>query len=565
MQVLEILMNQQLVFGLIGGLGLFLFGMKIMSEGLQKIAGDRMRKILAALTNNRLVGTLVGLSVTAIIQSSSATTVMVVGFVNAGLMSLMQAIGVILGANIGTTITAQLIAFKITKFALPAIGVGAGMRLFAKNRRWSYVGEVVLGFGLLFFGMATMKEAFDPIKASEEFRQLFLYVGDSHLLGVFLGALLTILVQSSTATIGITLALASSGLLTFEASVALILGENIGTTITANLAAIGTNLTARRTAIAHFLFNTIGVGYMLLLFPFFMDFISGITPGEADFVVQTQEQVSHFGVAMGDKPFIARHIANTHTMFNIVNTIVFLPLVGVLAKLSTLLIPGREEEVEFHLKYLDSRVLSTPPIALGQARSETRRMAHVAAEMVNETLRFLQDNDLKKIPALKKKEDLIDLLQREITDFLVALSQKSIAQETSKELASMMHMVNDIERIGDHCENLWDLCQRKLDQKIAFSDMAMQEIRDISDLTEQFLAVIINALEAGDNTIFNKAEELENAIDNLEEALRNNHIRRLNTGECSVNSGLIYIDMLHNFEKIGDHTFNLAKAVVGKK
>ncbi len=558
-------MNQQLVFGLIGGLGLFLFGMKIMSEGLQKIAGDRMRKILAALTNNRLVGTLVGLSVTAIIQSSSATTVMVVGFVNAGLMSLMQAIGVILGANIGTTITAQLIAFKITKFALPAIGVGAGMRLFAKNRRWSYVGEVVLGFGLLFFGMATMKEAFDPIKASEEFRQLFLYVGDSHLLGVFLGALLTILVQSSTATIGITLALASSGLLTFEASVALILGENIGTTITANLAAIGTNLTARRTAIAHFLFNTIGVGYMLLLFPFFMDFISGITPGEADFVVQTQEQVSHFGVAMGDKPFIARHIANTHTMFNIVNTIVFLPLVGVLAKLSTLLIPGREEEVEFHLKYLDSRVLSTPPIALGQARSETRRMAHVAAEMVNETLRFLQDNDLKKIPALKKKEDLIDLLQREITDFLVALSQKSIAQETSKELASMMHMVNDIERIGDHCENLWDLCQRKLDQKIAFSDMAMQEIRDISDLTEQFLAVIINALEAGDNTIFNKAEELENAIDNLEEALRNNHIRRLNTGECSVNSGLIYIDMLHNFEKIGDHTFNLAKAVVGKK
>ncbi|MBW2477515.1 MAG: Na/Pi cotransporter family protein, partial [Deltaproteobacteria bacterium] len=204
----EILTNQKLIFGLVGGLGLFLFGMKTMSEGLQKIAGDRMRKILAALTTNRFVGTLVGLAVTAIIQSSSATTVMVVGFVNAGLMSLVQSIGVILGANIGTTITAQLIAFKITKFALPAIGLGAGLRLFSKNRRWSYIGEVVLGFGLLFFGLATMKQAFDPVKASEEFRQIFLIVGDNHLLGVLIGALLTIIVQSSSATIGITLALA---------------------------------------------------------------------------------------------------------------------------------------------------------------------------------------------------------------------------------------------------------------------------------------------------------------------------------------------------------------------
>ncbi len=334
-------MDQQLIFGVLGGLGLFLFGMKIMSEGLQKIAGSRMRKILGALTNNRLVGTLVGVAVTVIIQSSSATTVMVVGFVNAGLMSLVQAIGVILGANIGTTVTAQLIAFKVTKYALPAIGIGVGFKLFSKNKKWSYIGEILLGFGLLFFGLTVMKNAFDPLKTSEEFRQLFMMVGDNHLLGILIGAILTMIVQSSSATIGITIALAISGILSFEASIALILGENIGTTITANLAAIGTNLAARRTALAHFLFNSLGVCYMLAFFPFFLQFVSSITPGDADFVIQTQEQAARMGGTIGDKPFIARHIANTHTMFNIINTIIFLPLVGLLAKLSTLVIRGK--------------------------------------------------------------------------------------------------------------------------------------------------------------------------------------------------------------------------------
>jgi phosphate:Na+ symporter len=563
--MLELILNQKLIFGLMGGLGLFLFGMKIMSEGLQKIAGSRMRKILSALTNNRIVGTLVGIAVTAMIQSSSATTVMVVGFVNAGLMSLVQSIGIILGANIGTTVTAQLIAFKITKYALPAIGIGAGFKLFTKNKKWSYFGEIMLGFGLLFFGLSVMKHAFDPLKTSDEFRQLFMIVGDNHLVGVMIGAILTMIVQSSSATIGITIALATSGILSFEASVALILGENIGTTITANLAAIGTNLAARRTAFAHFLFNSLCVCYMLLFFPFFLNFISSMTPGDADFVIQTQDQVARMGGELGDKPFIARHIANTHTMFNIVNTIIFLPLVGLLAKISTVVIRGSDEEIEFHLKYLDNRVLSTPPIALAQARSETRRMAQIAREMVDETLLFLQDNDLKKIPGLEKKEDLTDVLQKEITDFLVKLSQKSITQESSKEVASMMNMVNDLERVGDHCENLWTLNQRKLDQKITFSEIAMSEISEISDLTREFLATIIQALEDKNTGIFDEAHRLEDGIDDIEERLRKNHIKRLNTGECTVNSGLIFIDMLHNFEKIGDHTYNFAKAVVGKK
>ncbi|BCR05014.1 Na/Pi cotransporter [Desulfuromonas versatilis] len=563
--MLDILFNQKLIFGLVGGLGLFLFGMKIMSEGLQKIAGDRMRKILAALTSNRIVGTLVGIAVTAIIQSSSATTVMVVGFVNAGLMSLVQSIGIILGANIGTTVTAQLIAFKITKYALPAIGLGAAFKLFGRKQKWVYVGEIMLGFGMLFFGLAIMKDAFDPVKGSQAFKDLFLLVGDHHLLGVAIGAILTIIVQSSSATIGITLALATSGLVTFDASIALILGENIGTTITANLAAIGTNLAARRTAFAHFLFNFLGVAYMLVLFPFFKQFIDSITPGNPDMVIQTAQQMQAYGAAMGDKPFIARHIANTHTLFNILNVLIFLPMVGVLAKLATIIIRGREEEMEFHLKFIDNRVLNTPPIALGQARAETKRMAQVAMEMVDETLLYLKDEDEKRIAPLEKKEELVDLLQKEITDFLVALSQKSIAQETSRNIASMMHMVNDLERVGDHCENLWRLGQRKKSQKISYSNIGMSEIEEIGEKIREFLAFVVSAMERVDRTILEKARHLEDTVDLLEESSRNNHIARLNTGECAVLPGLIFIDMLHNFEKIGDHTFNVAQAVVGEK
>jgi phosphate:Na+ symporter len=563
--MLTILLNQKLIFGLMGGLGLFLFGMKIMSEGLQKVAGDRMRKILAALTNNRLIGTLVGLAVTAIIQSSSATTVMVVGFVNAGLMSLVQSIGVILGANIGTTVTAQLIAFKITKYALPAIGIGAAFKLFARNRNWMYLGEILLGFGILFFGLSTMKVAFDPVKGSEEFRQFFTLVGDNHLLGVLIGAVMTVIVQSSSATIGITLALASSGLVSFEASVALILGENIGTTITANLAAIGTNVAARRTALAHFLFNFIGVAYMLILMPYFLKVVTSITPGNPDFVIQTQQQMATYGAALGDKPFIARHIANTHSLFNIINTLVFLPFVGILAKLATMLIPGLETEMEYHLKFIDNRVLNTPPIALGQARAETKRMAQISLEMLEETSLFLRDLDEKRISLLEKKEEMVDMLQKEITDFLVALSQKSITQETSRDIASMMHMVNDLERVGDHCENLWRLGLRRKNQKVIFSEIANVEIEELSGKTREFLSFILSAMDRRDTSVGPKAEVLEEAIDQLEGALKDNHISRLNTGECAVLPGLIYIDMLHNFEKIGDHTYNVSKALVGLK
>ncbi len=562
---MSVLLNQSLIFGLIGGLGMFLFGMKIMSEGLQKIAGERMRKILAALTNNRIVGALVGLAVTAIIQSSSATTVMVVGFVNAGLLSLVQSIGVVLGANIGTTITAQLIAFKITKFALPAIGIGAGLKLFSSNKKYVYVGEIVLGFGLLFFGLTTMKHAFNPLKSSEEFRHLFLLVGDYKLLGVLVGALLTVIVQSSSATIGITLALATSGLISFEGSVALILGENIGTTITANLAAIGTNLAARRTAFSHFLFNVLGVIYMLIFFSLFLKFINYITPGDADFVIQTQAQADKFAAAIGDKPYIARHIANTHTMFNIINTLVFLPLIGVLAKLSTMIIRGKDDGMVMQVKYIDDRVLNTPPVAVGQARREAKRMALITLEMAEETIAFLKFGDMKVVKGLEQKEELVDVLQKEIHAFLVKLSQCSISAETSASIGSVMNMANDLERIGDHCENLWELGVRRVEEKIPFSDIALAELEEISQKTLDFLKHVINAMDNPDQSLEPAALDFEDAIDLMEETMRQNHITRLNTGDCAVTPGLVFIDMIHSFEKIGDHTFNVTEAVLGRK
>ena len=555
------LLNQQLIFGLLGGLGMFLFGIKIMSEGLQKIAGNKMRKIIAALTDNRFIGALVGIAVTAIIQSSGATTVMVVGFVNTGLLTLVQAIGVILGANIGTTITAQLIAFNIAKFALPAIGLGAGLKLFSKNKKYTYFGEITLGFGLLFLGLTTMKHAFIPLKGSADFQHLFLLVGDYQLLGVLIGALLTIIVQSSSATIGITLVLASSGLISFDVSVALILGENIGTTITANIAAIGTNLAARRTAFSHFLFNVLGVFYVLLMMPFFIRLVSSITPGDADFVIQTQAQAASFAAQIGDKPYIARHIANAHTLFNVINTLIFLPLVGVLAKLSTLIVRGTDNHENLQVKFIDDRVLNTPPVAIGQARRETKRMGQIALEMVEETSLFLEDDHIERIRSLKKKEQLINILQHEILDFLVKLSQRAISPETSRTLRSLMDIVNSLERIGDHCEDIWQLGIQKYEGKIVFSHLGENDVTLIAEKTGEFLQFVINAMENGDKSNNGKAIEYEDAIGALEETLGKNHLNRLHTGECAVQPGLVFIDILHNYKEIGHLTYNISAAI----
>ncbi len=559
-------MVQSMIFSFMGGLGLFLYGMKIMSEGLQKAAGNRLRKILEKLTSNRFMAFLVGVGVTAVVQSSSATTVMVVGFVNAGLMNLLQAIGVILGANIGTTVTAQMIAFKVQQYALPAIGLGVGLRLFATSRRWQYYGEILIGFGMLFYGLTVMKSGLSALKHHESFHQAFITFGNNPVLAVFAGALLTMILQSSSATVGITMTLAVSGALSFKGGVGLILGENIGTTITALLASIGTNVTAKRAARAHMVFNVVGVCYILLLFPFFIKLVEFITPGDPDFLINSADQALNYGMAIGEKPFIARHLANAHTLFNVVNCLLFLPFLGFLARISTWMVPVHDEdEQETHLRYLDNRVLDTPSLAVSQARQETVRMMEIAMKMFAQTMECSHQYSMKLVDKIYRKENTIDMLQKEITDFIVALSPQSLTREFSREVNSLMYMVNNIERIGDHSENLVKLVERRLESRIIFSDQAMEEIENISDKTTEFLNLVCDGLKKGDGQIMNEAKRLEVSINMLEDHYRKDHVLRLNEGACTVDAGLIFIDMLTNFEKIGDHCYNLAESIAGLK
>ncbi|MCK4378520.1 MAG: Na/Pi cotransporter family protein, partial [Deltaproteobacteria bacterium] len=386
------------------------------------------------------------------------------------------------------------------------------------------------------------------------------------LLAVLAGALLTMVLQSSSATVGITMTLAVSGALSFKGGVGLILGENIGTTITALLAGIGTNVTARRAARAHMIFNVIGVCYILLLFPLFIKLVDHFSSGNPDFLITSADQALTYGMAIGEKPFIARHLANAHTIFNVANCLLFLPLLGVLAKISTWMVPVHDEdEQETHLRYLDNRVLDTPSLAVSQAHQETVRMMQIAMKMFVQTMECSHHYSMKLVDKIYRKENTIDMLQKEITDFIVALSPQSLTTEFSREVTSLMYMVNNIERIGDHSENLVKLVERRLESKIIFSDQAMEELENISSKTMEFLNLVCDGLKHGDDRIMTEAKRLETSINMLEDHYRRDHVLRLNEGCCTVDAGLIFIDMLTNFEKIGDHCYNLAESIAGLK
>jgi phosphate:Na+ symporter len=506
-----------------------------------------------------------GLFVTAIIQSSSATTVMTVTLVNAGLINLFQGISVVLGANIGTTVTAQMIAFRIQDFALPLIGIGVLLKIFVKNQKFEYLGEALLGFGMLFFGLSIMKDAFSFLKGSEQVFDFFARLDGFPFLALIIGTLFTMMMQSSSVTVGVTMALGSSGLISFPTAVALILGDNIGTTITAELASIGTNISAKRTARAHTMFNVIGVTYIFLLMPYFVRLVNLITPGDVGFIISSADEAARFNMDIGDAPFIARHIANAHTIFNVLNNLLFLPLIGVLVKVVTWMVPGEEVVPEFHLKYLDGKVVSAPSIAIEEARNETIHMAGISLKMLDESMVALFEGDMKKLENVRKMENTVDLLQREITDYGVRISQESITPEISKEITSIINMVNNIERIGDHCENLTKLIEKMKMGKLSFSDAAMKGIREIYGETRKFLDFAIKSMEKRDTGILAEAARLEKRINYLEDTLRQDHVDRLNKGDCLVDSGLIFIDILTNFEKIGDHVYNISEAVVGIK
>jgi len=555
-----------IIFQSLGGLGLFLFGMKIMSEGLQKVAGNRMRQILAMVSNNRFVGCGVGALVTTIVQSSSATTVMLVSFVDAGLMSFIQATGVVLGANIGTTVTAQLIAFQITAYALPAIAAGVLLKFFVGRRKWIYVGDVLLGFGLIFFGLATMKAGFAPLKDHPSFVALFTRFNADDIVSIQLcilvGTVMTMILQSSSATIGVTMALASQGLLNFEASVALILGDNIGTTITAQLASIGASINARRTARAHAIFNVVGVVFIVLFFPFFLKLVIWMTSSLMDIGAPDL-------LVGGERPNIGRYIANAHTAFNLVSALFFLIFLGYLVRVTSWLVPEKKAERDLdefrHIKFIDSRYIDTPDVAIAQARAEVVRMGEAVEKMYDDVVYALKERKLKELSKWRKREDTIDHLQREIIQFLVQVVQRPISEEESKEVASLMRMANNLERAGDGIENIAELLEELIEQDLHLSDGGLHDYEVISSKVGKFLALVVEGIRNEDREIMPLAQELENEIDRMREEMRGNYIMRLQSGACTVDPGLILVDMLTAFEKIGDFCYNVSQAVAGLK
>jgi len=545
-------MGINLTFTLIGGLGLFFFGMKLMSEGLKGITGERLKSILAMVTRLPLIGVLVGMAVTCLIQSSSATTVMVVGFVNAGLLVLKQAISVIIGANIGTTFTAWLVSsmsvFKVTQYALPVIGIGFGINTFGKTKRVRFWGLTLMGFGILFMGLDFMKDAFMPLRESQRVIDLFARFGDNPLLGVLVGMVVTMLIQSSSATIAIVQLMAFNGIISFPAAITLMLGGDIGTTITAQLAAIGTNLEARRAAMAHTLFNFIGVGYMMF-FVYTGWFVKAI-----DFIIPGQITTKN----------IMFYIAVANSVFKGTNALIFLPFIGWLEKACIFLVPKRKGAIELGPKYLEKHLLETPPIAMEQARRETVRMMGLACRSVSCSVKSFLDSDLSAFKPVTNLEQAVDNLQSAITQYLVELSQRDLSEEVSGELPVLIHSVNDIERIGDHAENIVELTERRVEKKLPFTDDAIKELNLMWNELNSMMIEAEEALRKNDQRLAENVLAREQRINKFQVDLKKSHVDRLNQGSCNILSGIVFMDLVDNMEKIGDHLTNIAQGIIGE-
>lgn len=554
------------IFQALGGLGMFLYGMKIMSEGLQKFAGNRLRHILNMVSDNRFVGCGVGTLITSIVQSSSATSVMLVGFVDAGLMNLTQAVGVVIGANIGTTITAQLIAFKITAYALPVIALGVFIKFFTGHTKWIYLGDVLLGFGLVFYGLSTMSNGLAPLKNEPFFISFLTGFQANTIIGITLcvltGAILTMILQSSSATVGITMAMAFQGMINFETSVALIMGENIGTTITAQLASIGSNINARRTANAHTLFNTIGVIIIIIFFPFFIEIVQYLTSAIMNFGPADQ-------LVNGVRPNISRYIANSHTLFNIVNAVVFLFALPYLVRMTIWLTPYSEKKEGFEefrkIKFIDSKYIETPSVALAQARAEIIRMGEAVETMYDDVVRAIKSRKIKDLSKWRRREDMLDNLQKEITKFLVNIMQQPITSEESNEISALTRMANNFERAGDEVEHIARLIERLIEQNLFFSDEGMKDYETISTDVRKFLTIVNTAIREEDTDVIERAKELEILIDRMKEEMKERHLMRLRDGICKVDPGLVMVDLISTFEKLGDLFFNVAQAVAGRR
>ena len=531
----------EIFFGLLGGLGLFLYGMNIMSTGLQKTAGDNLKSIIGLLTTNRLMAVIVGTVVTAIIQSSSASTVMVVGFVNAGMMKLTQAVGVIMGANIGTTITAQIITFSIDKYAPVIIGISVAIWLFSRNRKIKQLAEAFIGFGILFLGLRFMADSLSPLKEYEAFQEMLVSFGGFPILGILAGFFITVLVQSSSAATGILLALAMEGLVPIESGLPILFGINMGTTTTAIFSSVGANVTAKRAAAFHFIFNFVGT-------VIFMIFFQGATYKIITYLTPNN---------------VPRQIANAHTLFNVTNTLVLLPFSGILVKIAKKVVPGEDEFIH-GIQYIDNRMLETPSIAIVSVIKEALHMGNVTKKSLRNAVEGFIENNQKKIDETLKLERIVNETEREIASYLVKLSNTDLSQDNREIVYGLFNAINDIERVGDHAENIAELAQYKTDNKLIFSDTAMEELDKISTLALGAYANALDAVRDMDESLAMKVLELEGEVDILERSLRANHIERLSNNNCIPASGVVFLDVISNLERIADHAANIALAVMDK-
>ncbi|MEN8078094.1 Na/Pi cotransporter family protein [Clostridioides difficile] len=527
--------NFEIFTGIFGGLGLFLYGMKLMSDGLENIAGEKLKNILEKITSNKIMGVLVGTAVTAVIQSSSATTVMVVSFVNAGLMSLSQATGVILGSNIGTTVTAQMVSFKLEVIAPIFIGIGAILMMIAKKKKVKDFAYISLGFGILFMGMGLMSSSMEPISELEIFKEFILIVGSNPILGVLVGVIMTAILQSSSATTGILVALAVAGTINMSVAFPMVLGCNIGTCVTAILASLTANKTAKKAALLHLFFKIFGT---ILFLPF------------ADNVVQF--------VAILTPNNVGRQVANAHTIFNIVITIVVLPISKYFVSFVNKLLPDDDKKEVCGAIYLDKKLLETPIVASGQVIKETIRMANKAKENLELAMKAFFDGDEEKIKRVYENENIINKLEKEITEYLVELSQHNLPVENAKLVSQAYHTINDIERIGDHAENIVELATQKLNNNIELSKEALKEVEEIFDVTLRSVDIAIKVFNDEDKNSDEMVEKVEEKIDSLEKEFRENNIVRLSSKLCFADAGVMFFDLLSNLERIGDHANNIA-------
>lgn len=538
----------KLIFEFVGGLGMFLYGMNIMADGLQKAAGGRMKRMLGYITNNRILGILLGALITAIIQSSSATTVMVVGFVNAGILTLSQAVGVIMGANIGTTITAWIVSMsewgevmKPEFFAPVLIGIGAFILLFAKKEKRREAGGILVGFGLLFIGLSFMSGAIKPYRDAPVFAQIFTTLGSNPLFGILAGMAVTAIIQSSSASVGILQTLAMNGVVTWNSAVYITLGQNIGTCVTALLASMGAHKTAKRAAVIHLMFNVLGA--VLFAVPMFILFrLNGAWASSAI----SSTQISMF-----------------HTVFNVANTVILFPFAGKLVALSEKIVRDKEAEVEETteqqiLSHLDNRILENPSFAIETAKREVVHMGELALDSVKLGLTAVATNSREAVDKIRAQEKTIDFMASALSDYLVKITNLSLMEDQSEQVKNLLYTVNDLERIGDHAENIAELAESKIQGEIQFSPMGQQDLEQIYSYAQGAVENAVLARKNEDAESIRKVIKFEDLVDNAEEDMRDKHIARLSNHECRASHGVIFLDLIGNLERVADHAYNIA-------